>query len=277
MPPTTLIINSISLNVFTQGQIAVSWTIENTTLPVNQFQFFVERSGSPEGPFTRLNPITISMDDAKDLSGDFKLTNPGFIGLFEYTDSAVNTAAQFFFAYYRVAVRDSLDNETFSEPKTFYEKPDLIGLEIARRNQLLLDRVVGVKCVLHKRKHWGERCLDCWDVRLQRTTKSTCISCFGTGYKDGYWKPIQVKINFSPSQDIIQQTIWGKLEEASTSAWLANYPLAEPQDVVTELTRNRRWAVKQKHQNEKNRVPIKQILQIEELEKSRIEYSLPIG
>ena len=260
-PSTTqfIIIDKIGIDVFVFGQITVSWTLQSTTLDINLFSVFVERSGSPEGEFTRLNTI-------------------GLMNQFSYVDGDASYFSKQRFVYYRlVFVKDAQSEAVRTGPKTFYEMPDLIGLEIARRNKLLLDRFVGRDCVLYKRRNWGNRCPDCWDSKLQRVTKSRCTTCYDTGYERGYWQAINIKVNFSPSDDIMKLAPWGKTEPSAASAWAANYPLIEDMDVIIELTRNRRWAVVQKVNIEKMRVPIRQILKIEELEKSRVEFDLPVN
>lgn len=253
-----LIVDKVDLDLFVRGQVTVSWSIENTALDVNLFSFFVERSGSPEGPFTRLNATGLKDE-------------------YEYVDLDASYFAKTRFIYYRIVTQKDAENEiTRTEPGTFYEKPDLIGIEIARRNQLLLDKFVGSPCVIHKKRHWGKRCEDCWDKRLRRKTKSGCVTCFDTGYEQGYWKPIGANINFNPSPELIKIMPWGKTEPSATAAWISNYPLVERGDVVTELTRNRRWLVTEKVNIEKLRVPIKQIFRISEMEKSRVEFKLAL-
>lgn len=260
-PITTkfLMVDKINLDLFTFGQITVSWTVENTVLDFNLFSAYIERSGSPEGAFTRLNAV-------------------GLKNVFTYIDEDASYLGKYRFIYYRiVTVRDAIQEATRTDVKTFYDDPDLIGLEIARRNKLLLDGFVGTKCVLYKRKHWGARCQDCWDNTLKRITKSKCLSCMDTGYDGGYWSPIQIQANFNPSPSIIQEAPWGLTEPSATSAWTGNYPLIETMDIIIELTRNRRWAVTEHVAIEKRRVPIKQILKLEEMEKGRVEFALPTG
>lgn len=254
----SIIIDKVNLDLFVYGQITVSWTLKYTIPDINLFSFYVERSGSPEGKFTRLNAEALKNE-------------------FTYADEDASYFGKHRFVYYRIViVKDAQGEGVRTKPRTFYDEPDLIGLEVARRNKLLLDRFVGRPCVLYKRRHWGKRCKDCWDNKLRRVIKSKCSSCFDTGYEGGYWSPISVKINFSPSASVIQLAPWGKTEPSAASAWTGNYPLIESMDVVIELTRNRRWTVIQKADIEKRRTPVKQILKLEELEKGRVEFDLSL-
>lgn len=252
-------INEVMFNVFDIGKTVVSWSINDTALDPSLFSFFIDQSGSPEGAYTRLNKI-------------------GLTNEYTYVDTVAPTFGKFRRVYYRIGTRKNSTNEIYyTKAKGFYDEPDLVGFEIARRNRLLLHKVVGVPCIIHKRRHWGERCDVCWDEKLKRVTRSKCATCFETGYKGGYWDPIPAMVNFSPSPSIVQQTPWGKMEPSSNTAWMSNWPLVEPQDVITELLSNKRWVVKNVVNTEKRRVPVKQIFQIEELDKGRVEFSLSVG
>jgi len=254
-----IIIDKIMFDVFDIGKTVVSWSIKDTAIDPSLFSFFVEQSGSPEGAYTRLNKI-------------------GLTNEYTYVDTESPTFGKFRRVYYRIGTQKNSTHEIYyTKAKGFYDEPDLVGLEIARRNRLLLHKVVGVPCVVHKRKHWGERCDNCWDDKLKRSTKAKCSVCYDTGYKDGYWSPIPAMINLNPSPSIVQQTPWGKMEPSSNTAWMSNWPLVEPQDVITELLSNKRWVVKNVVNTEKRRVPLKQIFQIEELDKGRVEFSLSVG
>lgn len=251
-------INNVDLNIFDINQTTISWSIQDTVLDPNLFSFHVERSGSPEGPFERLTPS-------------------GLNNTFAYTDRTAPNFGKLRRAYYRVGTLKNATREiTYTKPRTYHEKPDYVGLEIARRYKLLLEKEVGVSCIIYKRRRWGKRCLDCWDEKMNRRTRTKCLNCFDTGYEGGYWSSIPVMVNFSPSQLVIQQTPWGRVEPSALTAWMGNYPLVEPEDIIIELTGNKRWVIKNIANTEKKRSPLKQVMQIEELDKGRVEYRLEI-
>lgn len=251
-----IVVDDVTLDIFDMHQTTIAWSIKDTLIDPGLFAFCVERSGSPSGTFERLTPS-------------------GLKNIFVYVDEAAPNFSKTRRTYYRIGTLKDTTREIFyTSPRTYHEKPDYVGLEIAKRYKLLLHRVVGVLCVIYKRRRWGKRCLDCWDERLNRRTKTKCLNCFDTGYEGGYWSPIPSMVNFSPSQLIVQQTPWGKVEPGSSTAWMGNYPLVEPEDIIIEITGNKRWIIKNISNTEKKRSPLKQVMQIEELDKGRIEYRL---
>lgn len=303
------IINHTSITVLTASEASVDWRITDTNLSLDGFTFHLERSGSPDGAFTIFdkperasldnidnvefslyaneNVVDLDIDEVNDVV--FKKRSSGYIdkprikinglkNVFTAIDDNSPNYGKYRRPYYRVSVlKDSTNEIYFTKPVTYYGIPDCVGLEIAKRYNLLLKTHVGVKCFIYKRKQWGRRCTVCWDVKLQRNTKTRCIVCYDTTYEGGYWYPIETYINFEPSRLIIQQTIWGRTEPNALAAWTGNYPFIEPQDIIVDPIGNKRWMIKNVSTNEKRRIPLKQILQLEELDRGRIEYSLPVS
>ena len=79
---------------------------------------------------------------------------------------------------------------TTSEVGSSDEVRHLIGLEIERRELLLLRRFNGSYVAFLLRNDSGERCLDCWDDVAQAIYRSDCFRCYGTGFKRGFSSPI---------------------------------------------------------------------------------------
>lgn len=257
-PISHILIDSVYLTAYELFKVTVEWIIQDTLLNPSLFTFFVERSGSPSGPFERI-------------SGGLK-------NEYVYTDNGAPNFSKQNTLFYRIAIsKDSVNEIYYSRAEDYHNKPDFTALEIAHRNKLLLTREVGVSCVVYKRRHWGKRCLECWDIKLSRRTKTKCSVCYDTGYEGGYWSAVPAMINFSPTQSMVAQTPWGKLEPNATTVWMGNYPPMEPEDIVVEVAGNKRWVVKNFDSKEKRRFVLKQILQVEELSKGRVEYGLPIN
>jgi len=79
---------------------------------------------------------------------------------------------------------------TVSEVGSVGENRHLTAIEIIRRELLLLRRYNGTYVAFFIKNDTGEKCVDCWDSVLQRTTRSDCKGCYGTGYQVGYSQPI---------------------------------------------------------------------------------------
>ena len=51
-----VLIQKVKISQITVGEIGVTWEVNDTS---QAFDFFVDRSGSPEGPFETITPIAI--------------------------------------------------------------------------------------------------------------------------------------------------------------------------------------------------------------------------
>lgn len=251
--------------------LTISWEIEPVDpvgFDINQVEFRVYRSNSPEGPF--------------DL-----LTATPLIDTFVFTDKQVNRRSFWRKHYYKIEATPTGGGKTVSsivhraEVHKGAQKRMLIGLEIARRERGLLrgfgntPGFVGVPCAAFIRRTFGQYCSECFDPILGRGSRERCIPCFNTRFKGGYFTPIPAHINFSPSPQILQLVNWGEAQPSETDCWLSNYPLLSAGDVIVEPT-GRRWKVNRYHATEMLRTPIRQIIRIVEIRRNDVEYLIPV-
>jgi len=234
--------------------LTVSWKIKPTTEDVSLYTFTVMRALSPEGPFNALLDLTEQ---------------------FVYHDADVSLKNKYRQFFYKIKVFETADPDDYMESDVAYlpSKPDLIAAEIIRRNDLLLERKVGVKCMLYKIKSYGQYCTNCFDHIKKRKRISNCPVCFNTGFVHGYFGPIEAYVNFNPSQKMIKMAGF-EMQPDNIAAWMGNYPPMVPKDVIIE-NGTRRWRVVQQSQTEKRRIPVHQMLQLVRINHGDIEYELP--
>ena len=103
------VIQKITISELIVGELGITWEVSDPTRPL---QFFVERAGSPDGPFVTLNSLAI-------------VKAYGYIDR-SYNDESVNRHI-----YYRI--RAITPTETiFSKVIIFHnENPNYIGLALA--------------------------------------------------------------------------------------------------------------------------------------------------
>lgn len=247
----------------------MQWTIENP--PANQqITFKIERSGSPEGPFELIiNNITTYhfFDDLRHLPipTDGVRENLGFLSL--------NRTL-----YYRITATAGNEQTSAIEP---------VGDQLPRRQYLLRRKMqrdlrVGLKfssipLAILKRKHWGVRCKECFDLLTKKVTKSRCEVCYGTGFEGGYFEPVRVDGRISVDTVQSQMTQQDLVEVNQKTLTLLDYPLLETDDVVCELRMNQRYVVKQVARTELRTVPVHQRAYLSELSRDGIEYRLFIN
>lgn len=261
-------IDQVRIRPLTVTSAEVTWTLVPTDEPQSSARFTVLRSESPEGPYV-------------DVSG--RMANVA-----SFVDR-VNLKAKHNTVSWRIRVDDVITgisetypngtpDESFVYHPDFAKvqmpgdfQPDYIALEIVRLNNLLLRRYTGRVLAFCGIKTQGARCPICFDDKKRRSNSSRCSECFGTTYQGGFYTPVPTFIDVNPSPNVIQIANFGKLEENQTAAWMANYPLAKPNDMIVEPT-NRRWRVVQVNTVTKNRYIVQQFLQLQEIDRSDAEY-----
>jgi hypothetical protein len=247
---------SIDVSVFNLDYLVVSWAIKPTTETIPDYRFSVWRSNSHGGDFKRV------VDDLTDT--------------FVYKDPKVKLRSKKRQYFYKVSVYDNSNPsvEVFSDVETHPKKPDVLALEIIRRNDLLLKNFVGVDSYHYARRDWGQRCPECWDYIKQRKVKSNCMVCFNTGFIGGFHTPVSARINFNPSTKMIRHAQF-EMEPNQTAAWMSNFPIVNPKDVIVEDGR-KRWRVVNVNRTEKLRMPVHQVLQLTRINQNDVEYDLYI-
>lgn len=139
------------------------------------------------------------------------------------------------------------DEVDISEGKILYYKigdtllwlkgyPNDYAREIMRRDHWFLRskrHSGGTHAYAFIRRTRGEHCPDCWDEINEKVTRSNCKTCFGTGMKKPYFKPLKFYGDFRPSNAQTMPTRDRVLTNSFQSAfWTTNVPLFKPRDIV---------------------------------------------
>ena len=240
----------------------IQWSISDPNGAAGEIE--VSRSGSPEGPFTvvanKLQPST-----------------------FFYQDFAVAKFGLSQNIWYRIRVSSALnpDEKVLSAPGTveFRTQPHRFRLARKARRDLYvtLSRLNGSLYLLLKKKRFGPRCTTCFNEFTQDVVLSSCGECFGTSYQEGYHDPVSVWGKLDPT--VIQQQFGtqGVSEMAMLGFVTLDYPMVDQEDILVEMQTNRRFIVKQKMQTQSSGIPVHQDLQLSELARTAVEYSIPVS
>ena len=233
----------------------VSWELADTQEDVFDYTFQVLRSESPSGPFEAVSPL--------------------FSDRYLFVDNAVPVGDRWRLLHYVIRVTAKGGEEKDFGPFTHDPEPDLLALELRRHIQLLLHEHTGRRCWVLPARTFGQRCPDCWDMRLQKRTKSRCVVCFDTGFVRGYLSPIEVWAQFEPSPKSEQTTNVGPMQQSNTTCRVGYYPPLKPRDLIIE-PENRRWRVTQVVTTEQLRAPVHQEVQVHEVPPRDIEFEIPL-
>ncbi len=240
----------------------VQWSIRDPNGATGEIE--VSRSGSPEGPFT---VIADKLPPDNFFYQDFEVAKFGLTQNY----------------WYRIRVSSALNpsEKVLSDVGTveFRAQPHRFRLARKARRDLYvtLSRLNGSVYVLLKKKRFGSRCKTCYNPFTQDVVLSSCGECYGTSYTDGYHDPVSIWGKLDPT--VIQQQfgMQGISEMAMLGFVTLDYPMVDQEDILVEMQTNRRFIVKQKMQTQSSGIPVHQDLQLSELARTAIEYSIPVS
>lgn len=235
----------------------VTWCVLDTTEDVHDYTFQIFRSESPAGPF---EPVSLPFEDR-----------------YLFIDSRIPISDKFQIMFYKVRVtqKSSGDTKDFG-PEARAAEVDLFANYIRKSELTLLTQVIGRKVWVFPRRTFGQRCTVCWDSRLSQKTRAQCIECFDTGYVRGYLDPIEVYMQIDPGTKNYQLQAQQQDQQGQVTARTSFFPPLKPGDVIVELE-NRRWRITAVTSSQRLRAVIKQELQLREIQRTDIEYKLPLN
>lgn len=224
---------------------------------IYNYQFYVLRAGdSPLGPY-------------EEVGGPF-------LDTYHFRDVRVSLLHKWRQYHYKLKVVDRRTGETkeFGPATSSASAPDLIALEIMNQEDVLFREFVGRRCWLFPARTFGPAC-SCFDVTLNRVTRSNHLPCFGTGFMGGYMSPIEVFVQIDPSAKSTQATSLQEVQQSDSVARMISFPPVNPGDILVEVE-NRRWRVLSVSLTQRLRATVRQELRIHEIPRGDIEYTLPL-
>jgi hypothetical protein len=233
----------------------VSWELAPTSEDVFDYTFAVLRSESAMGPFDEL----VS----------------GFEDRYLFIDNNIKAGHNYRQYHYKIRVthKASVDTEDFG-PVSISPDADLAAVEIRKHMNLLMREFAGRRCWLLPRRTFGQRC-GCWDNRLQKKTRSGCVTCYDTSYVYGYLHPIETWVQIDPTPKAEQPTNVSKLQQENTTARCGYFPEMKPKDIIIEAE-NKRWKVVKVTQTEKGRAIVHQELELHRIPSTDIDYKIEL-
>ena len=233
----------------------VYWEIEPTTLDVQEYEFYVERSEAEAGPFIEIAGPLIDRYYLRDV---------------DFPPITLNRTL-----FYRIKVRHPLSGRVeYSKVFDRQGEPDLIADEIVRLETLLFQEFAGTVCWLFPRRTFGQRCPQCYDPDIG-VTDSNCVTCFRTGFSGGYHYPIQffAQIDEAPVTEVAMSHDHHQ-QRAYTLRCPAS-PEFKPLDLIID-SKNRRMRVVSVHGTSRLGVRVRQEIQAVLLQPGSIEDAVPL-
>lgn len=237
--------------------IGIEWSIPSKW---GNCLFDVYRSESEYGPFEKITKVPTSSKFLKDTSTQF--------------------FSKFLNGWYVVETRLPSGQRIQSKAITWQNKRnswvEIRATEIQRREALLLSKFTGVQTYLFRRRNFGIRCTRCWNTDIEKATEDHCPTCLGTSFEGGYFPGYETLVQFDPTPNSLAFGQQGRVEQNVITAWTISYPQIEVGDVVLRVPDMKLYRVDAIQTTELQTVPVRQILQLNELDKESIEYRLAL-
>lgn len=256
-------VSSLLVRSFDLDSLTVFWEIDSTQEELEQYDFYVLRS----------------IDGA---AGPFHVAAGPFYNTYMFRDIDVHQLHKWRTYFYKVRVvhRPSGDIQEFG-PAFLQAPPDLIAMEIQRRNRLLFQEYAGRLVLLYPALTFGQRCKHCWDAgkrgnSIGRATQQNCSTCFDTTYVGGYASPVAIYLQIDPSTNATQRTDTVEMQPVETSARTWAFPPLKSKDLIVELE-NIRWRIEAVSSTQKLRAVVRQELKLRQYPKSDIKYTVPVN
>jgi hypothetical protein len=196
-----------------------------------------------------------------------------------YVDRTFNTESVNRQIYYKIRGINTKETIESKVSKLDIERPNYIGLAVAKNKNLLLERFVGTKCYIFIRKTFGSKCTYCYDVARQKSISSNCPYCYGTTFAGGYFAPIQMYLQLNPLIKANQKTDLQNTENLRIDGiWGSNFPILSPYDLIVEAEApDHRYIIESPiTRTEQHNALVEQRFPVTQVHLSRIEMKVPV-
>jgi len=285
-------------------RVQLQWDLDEVT-ESGTFQFDVERSGSSEGPWTKIaenladvylyndtldqeNANVLSL--ARDIYYRIRVVPPSGVlnAIYSVVTNLDGQAATETIGPRPVMGFQVLDPAQFEvDPLTgqsvrpHNRQPGRLRLlrrKILRDEYIRLRKLAGMEFWLLKRRHFGVRCTNCYDPATQEVTRSRCLVCYGTSWTGGYFSPVAI-LGGTQHASQIQSDISSQTKDDIhiRRIELLDFPRVDEGDLLVEKARNRRFLVKQRYYTSLKSVTVHQTVTTSELERQAIEFEIAVS
>jgi hypothetical protein len=179
--------------------------------------------------------------------------------------------------YYAIQAKEKQTGLTsLFGPTSWFGEPELESIYVVEEHEFLFRDTTGVPSFISIRKTEGAYCEECFDKISKKRIKSHCLTCYGTNFHGGFYRPYLRYIDYSPDPKIKILEMWGEREPTEVDVFLTSHPSIRQGDLITEALPGRRYRVKRVSQAEKRRTPLLQLARCEQIPRGDIEYEVPI-
>lgn len=264
-------VSHIWVRSFDLSYLDIYWEVGASFEDIADYQFIVEAAEEEFGPFYAISAPLVDQFHFRDTTVRGQHS--------QHHNRWYRIRTQ-----YRIVAKQTADGASTDvvAPNTgggvrLAARPDLIALEMARANRLMLKEHKGRQLWIYPKKRSGQRCPSCFDKVTQRMLRGDCPTCFSTGWAGGFHSPVSTYGMLVTPDESTTTTSFGVVETANTTLFLGNYPDISSGDIIIEAE-NVRWRVGDRITKvSKGRAVVRQQFPVHEIPKGDVEYSIPLN
>lgn len=141
-------------------------------------------------------------------------------------------------------------------------------------------RRAGIKSLIYKRLTEGEPCSECRDIETNQVLNPQCDTCFNTGFKQGYDKPVEIyleNITAKNEQVVAKNTGEGEDDKIQYVFRHVSDPEIHQHDLIVCVHENTRYVVEKSEKfNFKGEVPLVSHITVSLLQGDHVLYNISL-
>lgn len=250
-------INAFVSNIGKEGRIILTWELNNQDN--SEYEFTVLRGEHAQ----ELLPISSPFNSAE---------NDTYIDYSPITNDPLKVY------YYQIKCVNLISHEViYSELISSKGHHDAFSRFLVSENNFKLRYISGTPCAFFKKIHENRlRCSACWNPLKKQVTQLNCIICKGTGFIDGYYKPIYCYIDLNTKSSSINNSTRNEKFNEIIQSFFTDFPRMRRGDFVCNILTGVRYRVVDVQDELRGSYPMFQTLTLNNINLNDIEYTIQI-
>lgn len=224
-----ILVYDVDVKKTTADEYSISWNARRSSpsdTPVSDCEFLIYYSQDPESGFNVIATID------------------GAVGPLFYVHH-LKQMQKNVDHYYKIRARHKTNISDYVDTKAYSDMYEYDGVidTIIYAEEILNDYHIGEPVYLLKRKIDEGRCPECWNQYQYTRMKTHCNTCRGTGFVEGFYRPIEVQVAFEANPRVSIPGQSGELQVTNMRARMSNFPIVSPRDLIVKKDDNARMTI----------------------------------
>jgi hypothetical protein len=263
-----IIISQIQVAFVSRDVLDVTWRVRPHFETGTDYTFQVLRSNASQGPYVQISEALVDTYAFRDVGVNMHSLNREWYFQVKVTNTITAETVTF-----GNANPDSVYNDGATPGGVAMESvPEPLVIEARAKLELVLKEFAGRRVLWFPRRTTGQYC-SCIDTLTKQRKRSHCTECFGGGFAGGFFDPVELWIQMSPSIEKGLLAWLGRLEPRQSSVLTTGTYRPDPGDMLVEIE-GRRWIIDRVQPSEKLRARVRNVMVAHELQKGDVEFDV---